>query len=470
MANPNMNEFWIGPGYLYSTVDALVETLPSGRYTVHDGNCSGTNGVGDDWTVDPFNPTSGVNLHLTITYGPCKYPLATEVPLAIGQSSSLTLLGVEGKLGSAITGCVVMAGPSFSPGPISGIGPTPSVTATSTGCNGNTFGSTTLPDAVATYVQNINSNASGVNGQTVIGAAQTSISIPAGSCASYTVASTLPVNAAGVSLFATLHSNPGAYSWQVTGKSGSTITFPASGGASASLVTNNPSPPGFNTSGALIYLGRRNENTANAGNEQFGATFTGVADPNGVANYCLINVGAEEMSGAFGVVCLNPLGPAGVLIEGFNGSVTTNNSSVGRLAFDASSCKAATPCGGYPGAGSISTAQEPGIAPLIVDQVSSFRGGDNITCTPIAAIKACGASLLLLWDPAARLELLALPRLIGTRIGLLHLAASAQTPSRPDGDSGRGAALQRSRQTVFTCATTPAFQTQPTSSVWIIRA
>jgi hypothetical protein len=385
MPNPNVNEYWVGPGYLYSTMDPLIETLPSGNYTIHDVNCSGTNGVGDDWTVDPFNPTSGINLHLVITYGPCKYPLATEVPLAIGQSSSLTLLGLSGKLAGSATGGVMMPGPTFSPGPIAGAGPTPSVTATTTGCGGNTFGSTTVIDVVATYVQNIKSGGNGVDGQTVIGAAQTNVSIPAGSCASYTVPTSLPTNAAGVSLFATLHSNPGAYAWQVTGGSAIAITFPTSGGASASLNTSNPSPPGFNTSGAVIYLGRRNENALFQTSQQFGAVFSGFIDANAKANYCLVNVGAQEMSGAFGAHCENPLGPAGILIEGFNGSITSNNSSVGRLDFDTSTCTATTPCGGYPGAGPITAAQEPSIAPLIIDQVSSFRGADDVTCTPNSA-------------------------------------------------------------------------------------
>src|SRR5215472_5335198 len=43
----------------------------------------------------------------------------------------------------------------------------------------------------------------------------------------------------------------------------------------------------------------------------------------------------------------------------------------------------------HPSAGSTLTcqlaAQEPAVAPLIIDQVSSFRGADDVTCTPNSA-------------------------------------------------------------------------------------
>lgn len=141
-------------------------------------------------------------------------------------------------------------------------------------------------------------------------------------------------------------------------------------------------------------------------------------------------------------------GPAGILIEGFNGSITSNNSSVGRLDFDTSTCTATTPCGGYPGAGPITAAQEPSIAPLIIDQVSSFRGADDVTCTPNSAsaptlyscvlivgttfpeagVASHGASLARVHaeGPSSGTNIIAAVKACGAQIEVTHLTNSSK--------------------------------------------
>lgn len=391
--NPNGNEWWVGTGYTFTTVDALTETLTGGNYMIHDTNCTGTHLVGDDWTVDPFNPTSGANLHLIVTYGPCKYPLAIETPIAIGQSSQLYLFGDNGFLSNNTTGGAIIVGPSFpgkinSAGPTLGSGPFGSVSATSSGCGGHTFGSTTTIDIEATYYQLAPTNGlllSGVNGVTLPGTAQTALTVNSGQCATYTApsAGSFPTNAVGMSLFATV-TTLNTWAWEGNVAPGGTITFPTAQGVTTGL-NPSPDPPGYNTSGAAVYIGKRNENASISGNLQFGAVFQGAIDANGLANGCLLNVGGEELSGPYKAVCRNPAGQFGMLVEGYNGSISSPNSFVNGIVYDASTCSVSHPCGQYPdgtGGSPITSTQEATIASVIIDQLQSFRGVEDCTMTP----------------------------------------------------------------------------------------
>lgn len=397
VANPSGKVYQVGTGYTFTTVDALTETLAGGNYTIYDTNCTGTHGAGDEWTVDPFNPTSGNNLHLQVIYGPCKFPLVTEVPIAIGQSSSLWLVGDNGLLGSTTPGGVIVAGPSF-PGGISGVGPTlgsgafGSVSVTSGApCGGHTFASTTVVDIEAEYYQLAPTNGlliSGVNGVTLPGTAQVGLSVPSGSCATYTAPSSgsFPTNAVGMSLFATV-TTTNTWAWEGNVAPGGTITFPTAQGVTTGL-NPSPDPTGYNTTGAVVYIGKRNENASISGNLQFGATFRGAIDANGLGNSCLINVGGEELSGPSVAVCRNPASQFGFLVEGYNGSVTTPNSMISHVVYDASSCSVGHPCGTYPDGTSgtpITSTQEASIAAIGIDQLQSFRGLDDATATPDSA-------------------------------------------------------------------------------------
>jgi hypothetical protein len=381
-----------GPTGQFTTVDQLTETLnPTTGLIVgiRDRNCLGTilnagaSGVADEFTIDPFSPTNGRQEITKLYLPPCTYPYETETPWTLNTGDEL-FMSIQGTAGATQTFDTLRAGPNF-PAPVQGPGPTFALTATASGCASTYTGSTTI-DYYETWYWNV-----GPQPDTTAGAAQTNFNIPAGQCANLTITSP-PTNAGGVHLFATAHSNGHNYTFQAGGTVGAgTLQIPPPG--NHVLITVGPTAPGYNQTGGLIYLsgGNSASSVSNFGVRIDGGFFDG----NGMVDSCIVQLGAQELSGPFEVQAKNCSRPAASLagdqistnfmVEGYDGSVTTNNSKFVGFNFGDSTCSVAHPCGGYPAQGSITAAVNPTAACVILDQIQSYRGGDDGTCTPNTA-------------------------------------------------------------------------------------
>lgn len=381
-------------GVKYTTLDQIISDQDAGTaFTVYDDCPNGA----ETWRYDPFHDSSMQTHHVHLISAPCLITTNVPVMLKSGDTWDMTQGGyVSNATPTAGLGTVLRMGSTFpaqvsnSYAVASGLGPT------FTGSSGdsswtrgdfywvgltaaNTSGETTLLNG-----NNSSSSFQSVGQYPSSGTPELQLTIPS-------------------------ITNPPVTEYCVYILQGTSSSFPSTTDAvgagcynSSGTVTINTypvganPPPGVNTTQSLLTLGSNSNYAGNISTRTY--VQGGMIDCYGGAIGILNNMAQDPPSGIFNMTVENCTGNAGVLLEGFNGHLGANGSSLNQVFFTPSNCSTMYPCTG--GGGSVTNhnlawptyaIHDDGVAQL-KDLANVDIGADNCGtgCTMQAGVELTG--------------------------------------------------------------------------------
>ncbi len=325
-------------GVKYTSIDSLLNPLPTDASVTLYDDCPGG---AETWSYDPFHDSSENAHHVHLISAPCLITTNVPVMLKSGDNWDMTPGGyVSNQTATTANGTVLRIGPSF-PAALPNSDAVASFTTNFSGSSGggwvhsgfywvaltaeNSSGETTLLNgnyASTSYSPAGQQNASGT--------AQLNVTVPAvgGPITAYCVY----VVESGINMFPSNTDAAGLGCYSPTVPTMETIPNYPTG-------ARNP-PPGVNTTQTLLTLGSSTNYLANIATRTY--VRGGMVDCFGGAIGILNNMAQDPPSGIFDMSVENCTGDALIELEGFDGNLGANGSSVSGIFGTTSNCDVVT--------------------------------------------------------------------------------------------------------------------------------